>query len=55
MDENNGGQLAKAFEIQSPLALRLRNAALSCRMAEEAQPIDTEDLKSRIRELRRFL
>jgi len=55
MDEDNGGQLGKAFEVQSPLALRLRDAALSFRMAAEVQPIDTQDLKSRMRELRRFL
>ena len=50
----NGGQL-ESVRSQSPLALRLRDAALSFRMAGEAQPIDTEDLKSRMRELRRFL
>ena len=36
-------------------ALRLRDAALSCRMAAEVQQIDAEDLKARVRELRRFL
>ena len=55
MDKGNGGQLAKAFGVKSPVSLRLRDAALSCRMAAEVQPIDAEDLKVRVRELRRFL
>jgi len=52
--KTNGGQL-ESVRSQSPLALRLRDAALSFRMAGEVQPIDTQDLKSRMRELRRFL
>jgi len=52
----------KAMEVNSrklsgsiALPLRLGDAALSCRMAVEVQLIDAEDLKSRTRELRRFL
>jgi hypothetical protein len=54
MGQDNGGQL-ESVRSQSPLALRLCDAALSFRMPGEVQSIDTQDLKSRMRELRRFL
>jgi hypothetical protein len=46
---------SRKLSESSSLPLRLRDAALSCRMAAEVQPIDAEDLKVRVRELRRFL
>jgi hypothetical protein len=45
----------KAIEVNRANFCVFAMRALSCRMAVEVQPINTQDLKSRVRELGRFL